>query len=363
MYDPDSTAEPPGFVLTVRTDDGIEGHYRGFMYTKPMIPQIEMAAPEYLIGRDPLERKEIWQDLWTSFRHTDHFGMGPIDIALWDLAGKHYDESVSTLLGGGKDSVPAYASTFWGDTSADGLSSPEAYADFARECRKRGYPAFKTHPFGDPAADIEICRAVAEAVGEEMDLMIDPASEYRTYAETLRVGRVLDELGFFWYEDPMADTGESTYTGARLREELDTAVLGAEHVRGGAPARANHITAEALDMVRADAHMDGGITGVMKIAHLAEAFGIDIELHVGGPAHLHCMSAIRNTNYFEHRLLHPEAEWTNTQGFASDPERFEDGHVAIPDGPGLGVDIDWDFIEDRTTRTVVIDETGTEVSR
>jgi len=192
-----------------------------------------------------------------------------------------------------------------------------------------------------------------------MDLMLDSSSEYPTYAETLRVGRVLDELDFFWYEDPMADLGESTYMSGRLRDEIDTSVLGGEHVRGGPQGRANHIAAEALDMVRGDAHMDGGITGVMKIAHLAEAFGLDVELHVGGPAHLHCTSAIRNTNYFEHGLLHPETEWTNTQGYTSNPEEFDDGYVTVPDGPGLGVDIDWEFVEDRTTRTTVIDEPGT----
>jgi len=359
VYDPDSTAEPSGFVLTIRADSGTEGHYRGFMFTQPMVTQAQMAASEFLIGRNPLEREEIWQDYWTAFRHTDHLGLGAIDVALWDLAGNYHGESVSTLLGGWKDRVPAYASTFWGDTSDGGLSSPAAYAEFARECRDRGYPAFKLHPIGDPDTDIAICRAVAEAVGDEMDLMLDSSSEYPTYAETLRVGRVLDELDFFWYEDPMADLGESTYMSGRLRDEIDTSVLGGEHVRGGPQGRANHIAAEALDMVRGDAHMDGGITGVMKIAHLAEAFGLDVELHVGGPAHLHCTSAIRNTNYFEHGLLHPETEWTNTQGYTSNPEEFDDGYVTVPDGPGLGVDIDWEFVEDRTTRTTVIDEPGT----
>jgi L-alanine-DL-glutamate epimerase-like enolase superfamily enzyme len=106
-------------------------------------------------------------------------------------------------------------------------------ADFAETCRDRGYPAFKIHPHSDPDTDIATCRAVAEAVGDEMDLMIDPASEYETYAETLRVGRAIDDLGFFWYEDPMADVGESTYMNSRLRDEIDTSVLGGEHVRGG----------------------------------------------------------------------------------------------------------------------------------
>lgn len=115
-------------------------------------------------------------------------------------------------------------------------------------------------------------------------------------------------------------------------------------------------------MVRADAHMDGGITGVMKIAHLAEAFGIDVELHVGGPAHLHCLSAIRNTNYFEKGLVHPEVAWTASQGFTEDVEAIgEEGAIPVPDGPGLGVEIDREFVETRRTRAAA--ETVLAVSR
>ena len=359
VYEPGSTFEPPGFVLTVRTRDGLEGHYRGFMYTAPMITQIEMCAPEFLLGRDPLEREAIWQDVWRAFRVTDHLGLGPIDVALWDLAGKHYGEPVSTLLGGYRERVPAYASTYSGDSTEDGLSSPEAYADFAEECAAAGYPAFKIHGFGEPKRDIEICRAVDEAVGDRMDLMLDPASEYDTYAETLRVGRVLDELGYFWYEDPMADTGQSVRMARRLARDLDTPVLGMEHVRTGPFGAADHMAADALDLVRGDVHLDGGITGVTKIANVAEAFGVDVELHVGGPAHLHCMSAVRNTNYFEDGLLHPRIEWMSDQGFRGEVETLaDDGTIAVPDGPGLGVEIDWEFVEERGTDFTLIDETG-----
>ncbi|WP_254546868.1 enolase C-terminal domain-like protein [Halomarina pelagica] len=355
-YAPGETLEPPGFVLTIRTADGLEGHYRGFYFVPPMLAQIRMASAD-LLDRDPLEREEVWQDLWKALRHLDHVGMGPIDVALWDLAGNHYGASVAELLGGTSEPVPAYASTFMADDEG-GLDSPAAYADFAETCLDAGYPAYKLHAFGDPDRDVAACRAVAERVGDEMDLMLDPASEYDTYADALRVGRVLDELDFFWYEDPMADGGESTEMNRQLARDLDTPVLGVEHVRGGPFTRANHLAGEALDLVRADAHLDGGITGAMKIAAVAESFGRDVELHVGGPAHLHCMSAIRNTNYYEHGLLHPAGiEWMSAQGFVESPERVnDDGTVPIPDGPGLGVEVDWDFVEARLTNHEVIDE-------
>ncbi|WP_336022776.1 enolase C-terminal domain-like protein [Halobellus salinisoli] len=357
-YDPGSVTEPRGFVLTIRTADGTEGHYRGFMMVPPMVTQIEMSAGQ-LIGRSPLEREAIWQDLWQSLRHTDHFGVGPIDIALWDLAGKHYGESVSALLGGFRDSVPAYASTNMGDESEDGLNSPEGYANFAEECRDKGYPSFKIHPFGDPDRDVDVIRAVAEAVGDEMDLMLDPADGYETYADALKVGRVLDECEYFWYEDPTPASGHSTHLSARLSDQLQTPLVGGEHVRTGPTGTADLLAENTFEFIRADGHLDGGITGVMKLAHVAESFGADVELHAGGPAHLHCISAIRNTNYFEHALLHPKVTWKNNQALVQDVEIPDsNGRVAVPDGDGLGVDIDWDFVGSRRTGQTRFDSNG-----
>jgi L-alanine-DL-glutamate epimerase-like enolase superfamily enzyme len=359
VYDPGNAVESPGFVLTIRTADGTEGHYRGFMFVPSMVAQIEMVAAEFLLGRDPLEREAIWQDLWKAFRTTDHLGVGPIDVALWDLAGNHYGESVGSLLGGYRDSVPAYASTYMGEDHPDGLSTPEAYLAFGEEYRDRGYPAYKPHPTGDPARDVEICDFVGRELGDEIDLMLDPANEYETYVDALRVGRLLDEHGLFFDEDPLADAEESVHAARRLADALDTPLLGLEHSRTGPYGFANYVSEDVFEFVRGDAHLNRGITGAMKIAHLAESFGVDVEFHVGGPAHLHCMSAIRNTNYFEKGLLHPEIEWMADQGFTTDVEAVDDdGRVAVPDGPGLGVEIDWDFVERRRTDRTVIDRSG-----
>jgi len=173
------------------------------------VEQIKSVAGHFLIGRDPLERQSIWNDLRRQLRHTDHNALGAIDNALWDLAGKHHDASVATLLGGRvRDSVPAYASTLSGNPERD---SSERYADFAEDCLKKGYPAFKIHPHGEPDADIDICRAVADRVGDSMDLVLDPSSCHGSFHEAVQVGKTLDELDFVWYEDPLRDTGDSIY--------------------------------------------------------------------------------------------------------------------------------------------------------
>lgn len=350
-YQPGNTTEPPGFVLTIRTANGAEGHYRGFQFTPPMIAQIEMVVEDHLLGRDPLEREGIWKELWRALRHTDHFGVGPIDNALWDLAGKQYGASVSELLGGYRKELPTYASTMFVD-DAGGLDTPAAFADYAETCLAAGYDAYKfhCHPDSRPEFDIAVCEALADRVGGEMDLMIDSSSLYSTYADALRVGRAIDELDFFWYEDPLYDGGASSSMVRKLVAELDTPVLGLEHVRTGPYGTVSHLSAEAADFVRGSAHLDGGITGLMKTANAVESFGLDVELLLGGPAHMHAMSAIRNSNYFEHGVVHPESDWLLNQAFEGRPESLtDDGSIQVPDAPGLGVEIDWAFVEERRT--------------
>jgi L-alanine-DL-glutamate epimerase-like enolase superfamily enzyme len=360
VYVPGETLRPSGYVLTLRTDTGLEGHYRAHMWASVGVEQIQAVAGGFLIGRDPLERTPIWNDLRRQLRHTDHNALGAIDNALWDLAGKHYGESVSTLLGGRvRESVPAYASTMSGNPERD---TPAVYADFAAECRELGYPAFKIHPHGDPDADIEICRAVAERVGDEMDLMLDPSSCYGSFEEAVRVGKVLDDLDFFWYEDPLRDTGDSIYAMRRLAAELETPILGIEQSRTEPFGAFNHLTEDALEMVRVDAHLGGGLTSAQKICHTVETAGMDVEPHVGGPEHLQLASTLRNAHYFEHGLLHPEVgmEWYNDQGYVGEVEAIdEDGCVPVPDGPGMGVEIDWAFVADNQTDHTLVDASST----
>ncbi|MCU4744634.1 mandelate racemase [Halobacteria archaeon AArc-m2/3/4] len=355
VYDPGSTATHSGFVLVIRTDTGLEGYCRSTFYAKQVAAQIEEAAGTFLLGRDPLEREEIWWNLRRILRHSGHMGLGPIDIALWDLAGKHYGASVAELLGGRRrERIPAYASTMSGNPELD---TPETYADFAEECLEQGYPAFKLHPLGEPDRDIEACRAVADRVGDEMDLMLDPSSTYQSYTDALRVGRVLDELEFTWYEDPLRETGDSIYAMRRLAAELDTPLLGLEHSRTEPFGLFNHLEQDALDIARVDALLGGGITGALKAVHTAETAGIDVEPHLGGPEHLQLLATITNATYFEHGLLHPHVDLsqTNSWGYTEQIDRVEDGHVTVPDGPGMGVEIDWDWLDEHGTETTVVE--------
>lgn len=357
-YLPGSVHERTTYALKVGTDSGVTGEYVGG--TAPGIAQIESVAGA-LLGENPLERERLWNQLSQSLRMFDGVGIGPVDIALWDIAGKRAGMPIHELLGTHRTRLPAYASTYFASPDA-GFACPEAFAEFAETCRNLGYQAFKIHPWtnvGKDDLDREkaALRAVGSRVGGEMDLMHDPVCAYETFGDALAVGRICDEQGFYWYEDPYQDGGVSQHGHRKLREALDTPLLQTELVRG-LHAHADFIAGDATDFVRADVEWDGGITGAIKIARVAEAFGLDVEYHLPGPAQRHCMAATRNSNYYEIGLVHPTTDVPHTEppvyagGYTDALETIDtDGTFPIPDGVGLGVDYDWEFIRDHQSRT------------
>jgi L-alanine-DL-glutamate epimerase-like enolase superfamily enzyme len=348
----------PKYAVRVETADGCRGEYVTHWVASPSaLGQTLMLAPR-LIGRDAREREGIYDDLKREARQFDHMGHGPLDIALWDWAGKRLDCSIAVLLGGYRKRLPAYASTYHGDR-AGGLDSKEAFADFAAQCYELGYRAFKIHGWNEGNAREEAANVlhVAEKIGARMTLMLDPACELRTFADALYVGRACDEGGYFWYEDPFRDSGVSAFAHNRLRQMLETPLLMTEHIRGVEP-KADFAIAGGTDFLRSDPEYDMGITGAMKIAHLGEALGLDVEVHACGPAHRHVMAAMRNTNYYEIALVGPDCPNALPPVYACGySDRIdcvgEDGCVGVPEGSGLGVVYDWDFIErNRTGRHV-----------
>mgnify|MGYP000187389284 FL=1 len=337
------------FAVVVQTEDGGRGEYVAhWVATRSTLGQLLMLCPR-IVGKDARERIAIYEDLKRDIRQFDHMGHGPLDIALWDWAGHHYGASISELLGGYRKNLPAYASTYHADRSG-GLDSKEAFVDFAEHCHSLGYRAFKVHGWNDGNAreEAENVLHLAHHVGNRMTLMLDPACELRTFADALYVGRACDEAGYFWYEDPYRDGGTSAFAHRKLREMIKTPLLMTEHVRGVEP-KADFVIAGGTDFLRADPEYDMGITGCLKIAHMAESLGLDCEIHASGPAHRHLMSALRNSNYYEVALVGPDCPNAIPPVYACGySDQLDciasDGTVAVPQGPGLGVIYDWDFI-------------------
>jgi L-alanine-DL-glutamate epimerase-like enolase superfamily enzyme len=355
VYDPSGTNTFQQYGIRIETDAGITGEYVGG--SSPGLAQVNMVA-DYLIGKNPLNRERHWSEMKRALRKYDRMGIGPLDIALWDVAGKYRGAPIHELLGTYRERLPAYASTYPADLNG-GLDSPGAFADFAAECRDVGYSGFKIHVWGGDWRDVdrvvETVHAVGERAGDGMDLMLDPACNLHTFADALRVGDACDEQGYFWYEDPYFDGGLSQHGHRKLRQQLDTPILQTEHVRGLEP-HTDFAATESTDFLRADPEYDAGITGTMKIARMAEGFGLDVELHAPGPAQRHCMAAIRNTNYYEIALVHPDCGnfLSRTPAHAGDYSDEldavdDDGTVPVPDDPGLGVEYDWAYVEANAT--------------
>ncbi len=341
-------------VVQIRTQQGLRGEFAvSWGSTEATFGQMCMAAP-HLLGRDPETREEIYDDLKRDLRAYDRMGTGPLDIALWDLAGKKYGTSVSKLLGGYRKRLPVYASTHHGQESPGGLDTPQAFADFAASCKAQGINAFKIHGWhdGNVAREIEAALKVRDAVGPEMNLMNDPACQLRTWRDAVKLGHALDEADYFWYEDPYRDASAAAYGHKLLREKLKTPLMLTEYVRG-VENTANFILAGGTDMVHIDPEYDGGITGARKIAIFCESLGLDVQCHACGPAQRHLISALRNTQYYELALVGPDMPNLIAPVYAcSYSDQLEDvapdGTVGVPDGPGLGVTLDWDFIAAHT---------------
>jgi L-alanine-DL-glutamate epimerase-like enolase superfamily enzyme len=341
-------------LLRVRTSAGVDGYCFGAS------SETAAVAKRLIVGLNPLDRERIWTRLRQAQRlerrALDDANLSVVDQALWDVAGLLTGLPVAKLLGGFRDKVPAYASTMCGDDIPGGLDSPEAYADFAAACRERGYPALKLHtwspPFGpDLKRDIAACRAVRDRVGPEMRLMLDPYHDY-TREEALYLGRALEELDFSWIEEPMNEHSTSSYVW--LTQQLTIPVCGPETAEGQMYTRAEWILRGASDISRVGLADVGGITPTMKTVHLCEAFGMRVELHGGGAGTLHVLGAMAIPGeYYERGLLHPHLDYGARTPWLKeivDPLDAE-GCVPVPRKPGLGHDIDWDFIRDNTVQS------------
>ena len=349
-YEKGASLEVMRYAVRIATRDGVEGHYvTHWVGTQSSLGQTIMLAP-HLLGRNAEQRELIYDELKREARAYDHMGHGPLDIALWDLVGKKYGMSVGTMLGAYKDRLPTYASTHHGQDEPGGLDSVEAFGEYAAACRDQGFPGFKIHGWhdGDKRREAAVVLKVREAVGDTMEIMVDPGCELRTWADALYVGRACDEADCFWYEDPYRDSSVSVQGQQMLREKLKTPLLVSEHIRGPEQ-KAAFALAGGCDMIHADPEYDLGITGLIKIAHMAESIGMDIQVHACGPAHRACVAAVRNTHFYELALVGPGmpnlVPPVYTCGYSDQPEALgPDGCMPVPTGPGLGVSYDWEFI-------------------
>jgi L-alanine-DL-glutamate epimerase-like enolase superfamily enzyme len=333
--------------VRIRTDDGQEGCASSWLpgAHSEVAETIALFTRHSLLGRDPFHREAIWQEMMKLTRNTvSPKAASVVDIALWDLAGKILQQPIYRLLGAHSDQVKAYAST----TTYSNVSD---YVDIALQSREDGFQALKLHAFGDPERDIEVCRAVRAAVGDDMRLMLDPVNSY-DFLGAQRVGHVLDELGFYWFEAPTHD--EDIPGLRRLTEELRTPVATGESLVRGIWDFPTLLTNNAGDMIRCIGDAMGGITGMRKVGALCETFNRNLETHAYGStlvqaAHLHFILSVANSEYFELPIPSGMLDF----GMVDTIESDDAGYVHAPTAAGLGYAVDWDVIEAATVERKV----------
>jgi L-alanine-DL-glutamate epimerase-like enolase superfamily enzyme len=217
------------------------------------------------------------------------------------------------------------------------MDSDEEYVADVIAAKQRGFGAYKVH--SKRISTFELAREVA---GPDMTLFADPAADW-TLEHAIRVGRALEDLDYRWFEEPFRDWNFTKYR--KLTRALDIPVAATEALAGGPCGVAQAIVAGEIDIVRADPGWKMGITGTLKVAHLAEAFGLNCELHSGmngvtDIVNIHLGCAIANTEWFE---LHVPDEILKFPMLNEYP--IQDGVASPPSGPGLGIEIDWDSVD------------------
>lgn len=334
----------------VETDEGITGVGEATTewHEKPVASAIEDLIAPRLIGMDPTRIEWIWQKMyrhvWWRSGVVVSSAMSGIDQALWDIAGKAYGQPVYRLLGGAcRDRVRLYAR---GDLGVGG-SGEEARAaqDEGFDAFKCGYNIAEFDAF-DEKAQIEHCigevRAVREAAGDKMDIMLDCGGLFSVNGAMELIAR-LKALRMLFVEEPVnADTPKDMVRLMRASTGVDIAAGERPCTRWGFR---EWLEVGAVDVIQADVSHCGGISELMRIAHCAEVYNVKVAPHnpygpVALAASAHAAAAMPNFLILEHCRLRP---WFDDVQAVPVPVRK--GHVELTERPGLGIELDEDYIE------------------
>lgn len=350
-------------LVEVRTDEGLVGWGESFGPGNVALANkaiIERVIQPLIVGCDPLDREVVWHRVYNLLRDHGQKGMpmqalSGVDIALWDLTGKIAGLPLAKLAGGRfRDRVPVYGYGMMlkrEDTDAH----VERFEQEAAEIKAAGFVAAKMKVGLGAADDIRLAQAVRRGVGEGYPFMVDANHGY-TLADAARVGRGLDELDAYWFEEPVAPEDHAGYR--ELRSQLTTSISGgeAEFTRWG---WRQLLEGRCLDIAQPEVCALGGISEYLKVLSMAHAHLTPVVPHVWGSAiavtvNLHLIAAMpplpgglfprepmlefdTTDNLFRDELL---AEPLDIQGQVKD----SGGYATVPDEPGLGVEPDRGFI-------------------
>lgn len=330
-------------IVRVDTDEGLSGiGEAAYFGGPPMITKmvIEKELQDYLIGEDPLNNERLWEEMYQrTIKHGRKgviiAGMSGIDIALWDIKAKAAGMPLYRLLGGCHEQIRAYASAGFYAPGKGVKELADEMASYVQE----GFTGVKMK-IGrlSPAEDVARVRAVREAIGDNIDLLVDGNNAYTSY-QAIKIGRRMEEYNIFWFEEPVP--AEDIEGSAAVAAALDTPVAAGENEFTRYGFR-DLIINKAIDIGQPDVTWCGGITEAKKIAGMASAWNIYCVPHsfssaVALVANLHFSASIpnsllqefdRNYNPLRENLLR-EPVWINRKGY-----------IDLTDKPGLGIELD-----------------------
>jgi L-alanine-DL-glutamate epimerase-like enolase superfamily enzyme len=359
---PDDASEAHGVrfisLLRIDTDAGITGW--ADIETQPHTGHTIVNAPssgvmgfaslrEALIGEDPLERERLWQKAYRAMAYYGRQGAGMqmlsgADIALWDIAGKAFGQPVHKLLGASyRESIPAYASTLFRPTPDAMRAAVEEYLALGFRAVKFGWGVFGH----DLALDIALVRAAREAAGPDVTLMVDAgwysttSSPFRprSLRDWIRLVRELEALDIFWLEDFLHP---ENFVGLReVSDACTTLRVATGEQFSGYPDFERLVVEGGVHVLQPDLSRCGGLTVGKQIADLATRRQLDCVPHawltdILKAASLHLNAYLMDARFLEYNVS--TGSLLNT--LCTNPIRMVKGRIPVPQGPGLGVEVD-----------------------
>lgn len=333
-------------LVRVKTEDGLEGIGEAYGLPSPEVTEaiINRLLGPMLAGRDGMAGAAIWEALFASQKGAGRTGgfymeaISGIDMALWDLRGKALGQPVHRLLGGPlRTLIPCYASP------VPFMATPEESAARAAEFVAGGFRAIKLKLGRGLAVDIAHAAAVREAIGRDVDLLVDLNCAYGV-SEAVRVGRELAKLDIHWFEEPL-DVDDLDGM-AEVRTQLGLEMVAGECWFNRYQFR-EAFGRRAVDVVMPNPARAGGITEVLRIAQLAEAYHVAVSPHGVGSginiaAALQLAAVMPNFRIYEYnQLLNPLRH-----GLLDTQLEFIDGCLRVPEGPGLGIKLNEDAVRE-----------------
>jgi L-alanine-DL-glutamate epimerase-like enolase superfamily enzyme len=333
--------EGGGLSLRINTDAGITGYATSTFGTMLGAPHVLRSILQdeikpLLIGQDPSFPKRIRADLWKALEYAgvqgmNHFAISAVDIAIWDIIGKAANLPVYKILGAYSDRCPVYSMCGWYYPDDQDLSQ---YKKSLNSAFEEGFSGAKIKVGRESLADdVRRIKVAMEVAGPNRNIMVD-ANQKFDVAEAIQRGKAYQDLGCFWYEEPIVPYNHAGY--AQIAKELNIRIACGEN-EYTKYAFADLISHHAVDVVQPDGRRAGGVTEWMEIGAIADAAKLPVASHGGGPEDLQMLLSMPNAMFMESGSF-------KGHGSTIETLKMVDSAVLAPERPGMGSELRPDYL-------------------